>query len=294
MALTVASAIVVRLGLARPSCGRRPQWRLKGLVALAARPRSRSCCRSSSGRRVGFGPADGGYASVFIGWTAFNVLFVVGALFWLENLLATAYPLPQRSRAGRRRPGRRPATRGGPGTTSPTALARPAGARGALLLLGVPRRARRRSRGSCSTSSRCRADERRRLAREPPLVFVVVAAVLYWLGGRRRVSRRRGTSSWGGRSRSRSGSSRSSSRSTRRSTRWPTSCSRPTWRSTSCCSPSHRRSSCSSAPGSGSGGRSRSASGARSRGPSCEPAWRPLRTAAHALAHPLSPGRCST
>jgi heme/copper-type cytochrome/quinol oxidase subunit 3 len=39
---------------------------------------------------VGFGPADGGYASVFFGWTAFNVLFVAGTLLWLENLLATA------------------------------------------------------------------------------------------------------------------------------------------------------------------------------------------------------------
>ena len=37
-----------------------------------------------------FGPADGGYASVFVGWTAFGVLFTLGALFWLENLLATA------------------------------------------------------------------------------------------------------------------------------------------------------------------------------------------------------------
>jgi len=39
---------------------------------------------------VGFGPADGGYASVFVGWTAFNVFFIVGTLVWLENLVATS------------------------------------------------------------------------------------------------------------------------------------------------------------------------------------------------------------
>jgi heme/copper-type cytochrome/quinol oxidase subunit 3 len=39
---------------------------------------------------LGFGPADGGYASVFFGWTAFQLLFTIGALFWVENILATS------------------------------------------------------------------------------------------------------------------------------------------------------------------------------------------------------------
>ena len=38
----------------------------------------------------GFGPADGGYASVYFGWTAFLVLFGAGSLFWLETTLATS------------------------------------------------------------------------------------------------------------------------------------------------------------------------------------------------------------
>jgi heme/copper-type cytochrome/quinol oxidase subunit 3 len=41
--------------------------------------------------RLPFGPADGGYASVYVGWTAFFFLFVVCTLFWLETVLATSW-----------------------------------------------------------------------------------------------------------------------------------------------------------------------------------------------------------
>ena len=50
-------------------------------------------------------PADGGYASVFFGWTAFYVLFLVGALFWLETSLATS--IRYRGWAPATRPSRR-------------------------------------------------------------------------------------------------------------------------------------------------------------------------------------------
>ena len=35
-----------------------------------------------------FSPTDGGYASVFIGWTAFFVVFVLLTMFWVEILFA--------------------------------------------------------------------------------------------------------------------------------------------------------------------------------------------------------------
>ena len=38
--------------------------------------------------RLGFGPTDGGYASVFVAWTALNALVVLGTMLWLETLLA--------------------------------------------------------------------------------------------------------------------------------------------------------------------------------------------------------------
>jgi heme/copper-type cytochrome/quinol oxidase subunit 3 len=37
---------------------------------------------------LGFGPLDGGWASVFIGWTVFFVVFVLVTMFWVEILFA--------------------------------------------------------------------------------------------------------------------------------------------------------------------------------------------------------------
>jgi heme/copper-type cytochrome/quinol oxidase subunit 3 len=90
MALSIASAVLVRYGLLDHRAGRRPQWRLKGIVALAMGVVA-IVLQVVEWTTVGFGPADGGYASVFVGWTAFNVLFVAGTLFWLENIVATSF-----------------------------------------------------------------------------------------------------------------------------------------------------------------------------------------------------------
>jgi heme/copper-type cytochrome/quinol oxidase subunit 3 len=38
--------------------------------------------------RLGFGPTDGGYASVYVAWTALNALFVLATILWLETLIA--------------------------------------------------------------------------------------------------------------------------------------------------------------------------------------------------------------
>lgn len=37
----------------------------------------------------GFGPTDGAYASVYIGWTASYIIAVIGALYWIETQVAT-------------------------------------------------------------------------------------------------------------------------------------------------------------------------------------------------------------
>ena len=50
---------------------------------------------------LGFGPASGGYASVFVGWTAFYAVFTLGCVYWIETQVATAW---------RRRAGGRPRT----------------------------------------------------------------------------------------------------------------------------------------------------------------------------------------
>ena len=137
----------------------------------------RSSSRWSNGRRGGFGPTDGGYASVFFGWTAFHCSSQSARCSGSRTSSPPPSAIGRRSTSGRPRVGRpRPALR----TTSPTHSRSCARARGGHVLLVVPRRARR-------------ADLDRPLPPlrpvhvEPPLYAVLVAAVLYWLGGRRRV-----------------------------------------------------------------------------------------------------------
>ncbi len=40
---------------------------------------------------LGFGPGSGGYASVYVGWTAFYAVFTVPCLFWIQTQVATAW-----------------------------------------------------------------------------------------------------------------------------------------------------------------------------------------------------------
>jgi len=89
MALGVASAVAVRLGLADQRAGRRSAWRLKAAVGIACLLVA-IVLQIVEWFSVGFGATEGGYASVFFGWTGFNVVFLLGATYWLETLLATA------------------------------------------------------------------------------------------------------------------------------------------------------------------------------------------------------------
>ena len=89
VACYAASAVLVRLGLADHRALRRDQWRLKGLVALLAGVAG-LVLQVFAWTHQSFGPADGGFASVYFGWTAFLFLFVLCTLFWLEMTLATS------------------------------------------------------------------------------------------------------------------------------------------------------------------------------------------------------------
>jgi cytochrome c oxidase subunit 3 len=46
---------------------------------------------------IGFGPASGGYASVFIGWTVFYAVLAVPGLYWIETQAASLW---RRAREG--------------------------------------------------------------------------------------------------------------------------------------------------------------------------------------------------
>ena len=88
-ACIVASAVLVRLGLADHRAERRPAWRVKGAAALAVGLLA-LVLQVVEWTQLDFGPADGGFAAVFYGWTAFLFLFVLGTLLWLEMTVATS------------------------------------------------------------------------------------------------------------------------------------------------------------------------------------------------------------
>ncbi len=87
--IVILSCVLASVALAH--IGKRAaQWRLPaggaalalGLVAVGVQ-----CWQYTS---LGFGPGDGGYASVYLGWTGFFTIFALGALLWLEAILASA------------------------------------------------------------------------------------------------------------------------------------------------------------------------------------------------------------
>lgn len=89
MLALVAAAALLRVGLADHRAERRPAWRIKGavvLVLLAAAVALQIVEWSTQS----FGPTDGPYASVYLGWTGLLALFVVGLAYWVETTLATS------------------------------------------------------------------------------------------------------------------------------------------------------------------------------------------------------------
>jgi heme/copper-type cytochrome/quinol oxidase subunit 3 len=86
----VLSALLVRLGLIDHRALRRDQWRVKGLAALVIGFVG-LVLQILAWTSASFGPTDGGFASVYFGWTAFMALFVFATLLWLEMTVATSF-----------------------------------------------------------------------------------------------------------------------------------------------------------------------------------------------------------
>jgi heme/copper-type cytochrome/quinol oxidase subunit 3 len=81
----VASAVAMRVAATRP------EWTVTaGAVALGLALLS-VVLQVIEWTTLGFGPASGGYASVFVGWTAFYAVLTVASAYWIEIQVATAW-----------------------------------------------------------------------------------------------------------------------------------------------------------------------------------------------------------
>ncbi len=89
MLCIVVAALLLRLALANHRADNLRAWRQKGGVALVLLLAA-VVLQIAEWASQGFGPTDGGYASVYLGWTGLQVLFVLGLVYWLETTLATS------------------------------------------------------------------------------------------------------------------------------------------------------------------------------------------------------------
>ena len=119
VACYVLSAILVRLGLADHRASKRRAWRQKGAVALGLGVVG-LVLQVLDWTHESFGPADGGFASVYFGWTAFLFLFVFCTLALARDDPRHLGALSQDGDAAPRRRATRRATRTGWRTTSAT------------------------------------------------------------------------------------------------------------------------------------------------------------------------------
>jgi heme/copper-type cytochrome/quinol oxidase subunit 3 len=83
--LLLLSAVVFRLGATRPT-----DTLGAGIVALVLAVAA-IVLQFVEYPTLGFGAASGGYASVFIGWTATYAVFALGCVYWIETQLASLW-----------------------------------------------------------------------------------------------------------------------------------------------------------------------------------------------------------
>ena len=85
----VVAAVLLRDALRHRLAGRHGAWRVRGMAALVLLAVGIGC-QIAAWATQGFGPTDGAFASVYIGWTSFEIMFLVGLFYWAETTLATS------------------------------------------------------------------------------------------------------------------------------------------------------------------------------------------------------------
>ena len=90
MLCVIACAVLTWWGAADQRADRRPLWRIKGLAALVLGLLA-VIFQIVAWTRLTWGPTNGGFASVYLGWSGLYALFVFGTMYWLETILAVSY-----------------------------------------------------------------------------------------------------------------------------------------------------------------------------------------------------------
>lgn len=81
----IASAVALRAAVTRPALTVSAGGAALGLALLSV------LLQVIDWTTLGFGPASGGYASVFVGWTAFYAVLTLACAYWIETQVATAW-----------------------------------------------------------------------------------------------------------------------------------------------------------------------------------------------------------
>jgi heme/copper-type cytochrome/quinol oxidase subunit 3 len=92
-AMIVVSAVICAVALRRMRSGAVAAWRGASLLALILGTAAVALFGWEL-THLNFSAADTGFGSVFVGWTALYALNVLGAMYWLETLVAQGYRYP--------------------------------------------------------------------------------------------------------------------------------------------------------------------------------------------------------
>src|ERR1035437_8372048 len=90
LGVVIVVALLLSGGALRASATR-PELAVRGGAAALALAVLSVVLQVIEWTTLGFGPASGGYASVFIGWTAFYAVFTLFCAYWIETQVATVW-----------------------------------------------------------------------------------------------------------------------------------------------------------------------------------------------------------
>lgn len=83
--------MVLLSGVAMHLAARRPELTVSAGAAAEVLALLSIILQAITWSTLGFGPSSGGFASVYIGWTAWYAVFTLPCIFWMQTQVATAW-----------------------------------------------------------------------------------------------------------------------------------------------------------------------------------------------------------